>query len=167
MDSDELIRRCTERFNHTSNPSLPPDETLQAVIRLGEEKLELYRKTVELSERVSALRKELEEAYIRVKDASNREDDARKMADDIAFLAATYEECLRKIAMHECDGKEVVTAFRVYNLNKGTSGTKTINCRCYPNLDEAKAAYEKACEDMGIAFNEVNMLEWLYREVDD
>lgn len=165
METDDLLRRVRERLNHSSNPSLPPEETMKAILALGDERDDKSREAISLSSMLCDRQKKIETLEHEKKDVSARLAELLKKHEDLSFITAEYEACLRRLAGHEYEGKEAITAKRVYDLNKGSCDRRLINCRLYTTIEEARVGYRKYCERIGASFDEINMLPWLYEEV--
>lgn len=165
METDDLIRRVRERLENTANPSLPPEETMKAILALGDERDEKSREALAVSSRLCDSQKKIETLEQEKKELAANLATLLKKHEDLSFVTAEYESCLNRIAGHEYEGKEAITAKRVYDLNKGSCDRRLINCRLYTTLDDAKAGYRKYCERIGASFDEINMLPWLYQEV--
>lgn len=162
MDSDELVRRCKERLERTSNPSLPPEETLKAVIALGDEKWELYKEKYELEQQVAKLKEEINDANVKLVQAKADRDAAVAYGSDQAWIAAELGEFVMGIANLCYVGEESAAAKRVYDLNKGQIAKRMLNGYGYDSLKDAKEAYLKVCADKGLEYEPTAMLEWLF-----
>lgn len=162
MTSRELLIRVEQRLNNTGNPPLPPEETLQAIINLGREKDVVSSEKKALSEEVAELKARVESDMSRMADAELRALQATDKAKEQEWIAHELGKFIRDVANGIYVGQEVPAANRVYDLNKGSLKKQRLNAYNYDSLDEAKEAYKRHCMEEGLAFDEINMLQWLF-----
>ena len=162
MTSKELLNRVEQRLNNTGNPSLPPEETLQAIMNLGKEKNSIQQEKEKQSEEIAELKAKLESAISRMDDAEFHAKQAHDRAKEQEWIAHELGNFIKDVANSIYVGQEVAAANRVYDLNKGSLKKKRLNAYNFDSLQEAKDAYEKHCKVEGIPFDEINMLSWLF-----
>ena len=162
MTTSELIKRATERLNKTGNPPLPSEETLRAIIELGNErdavlieKLSIREELARKTAYVESLVSQKEEAKLRARRA---EDEAKEQT----WIAHELGNFVRDLANGVYEGGEMAAAKRVYDLNGGSIKKKRLNAYNFDSYEEAKDAYREHCKEDGIAFDEINMLPWLF-----
>lgn len=162
MNTNELIERATERLNKTDNPLLPPEDTLSAIIQLGKERDEAKEKAVKLAGKVGELTARASFAEVKMSEANLESKKAKDFAKEQAWIAQELGKFVCDIANGIYAGQEIAAAKRVYDLNGGSIKKKRLNAYNFDSYEEAKDAYREHCKEDGIAFDEINMLPWLF-----
>ena len=162
MTNNELVQRATERLNKTGNPTLPPEETLTAIIQLGKDFKEANDKIRKLEEKVQEYAAKTEVAYNRMDDAEHEQKKAKDEAKNQAWVAQELGNFVRDVANGVYVGQEMAAARRVYDLNEGSIKKKRLNAYNFDSIQEAKETYAEYCKGAGIPFDEINMLPWLF-----
>lgn len=165
MTTDELINRAEQRLNKTGNPSLPPEATLKAILDLGKERDAAQKEAALLYSKVAGLETNLASALTAKDDAEKLKLQADDETKEHEWIAHELGNFVRDIANGIYAGGEIAAANRVYDLNKGSLRKKRLNAYNYDSLQAAREAYRKHCLAEGLAFDEINMLEWLFRSV--
>lgn len=162
MNSDELVRRCQERLSHSSNPPLPPEETLRAIIALDQERMDRMKEAFSTDCKLTELKKsyaKLEEDNAKL---SERIVELVKKADEQAWVATEFGEFIRNVANMQFAGQEPAAASRVYNLNKDSIAKPFLNAFRFSSENEAREAYRDHCTKNGISCDDANMIRWLF-----
>ena len=164
MTTSELIKRATERLNKTGNPPLPSEETLRAIIELGNErdaalneKLSIMDELARKIAYVEGLVSQKEEAELRARHA---EDEAKEQM----WIAHELGNFVRDLANGMYEGGESAAAKRVYDLNGGSLRRIRRNAYNYETVDEAKKAFLRVNKGQPYSIDE--LLEWMFRAVD-
>lgn len=166
MTTADLLARVEERFNRTGNPSLPPEETLKAILELGRELEEEKSTKFQYEDNMTALSGKLEEAKeqlsIEVKSREKAEDEARNQA----WVAQELGNFVRGIANRQYEGTEVAAAQRVFDLNGSSLSKKRLNAYNYDSVKDAILGYRKARGLDPLAPENLNDFhEWLFSRV--
>jgi hypothetical protein len=162
MSIDELVRRCEERLNHTSNPSLPPEETLKAILELDKERWNRVNESESLKKDLANLQNELSELGIQNAKLTARVDELLKKSEEQAWIATELGEFVRNVANRQFVGNEPAAARRVYDLNKDSIVKPFLNAFLFESEKDAHEAYRAYCTENGVEFSEANMLRWLF-----
>lgn len=162
MTTNELINRATERLNETGYPLLTQEETLSAIIQLGKERDEAKTKAVNLAEKVGELQARATWAEVQRDEMELESKRAMDSAKEQAWIAQELGKFVRDLSIGFYVGQEMAAAKRVYDLNGGSIKKKRLNAYNFDSLDEAKDAYQEYCKKEGLAFNEINILPWLF-----
>ena len=162
MTTSELIERVTMRLNGTGNPSLPPEETLRAILELGKERDSVLNEKLSIQDELEQQTAKNDVLVSQKEDAEFRAQQAEDEAKEQKWIAHELGNFIRDIANSIYVGHEVPAANRVYDLNKGSLKKKRLNAYNFDSLQEAKYAYANVCKEKGIPFDEINMLPWLF-----
>lgn len=162
MTTDELIRRAYERLAGTSNPSLPPEETLSAIVALGKERDAKAIESDEKDSQITKLQARIDELQKECEKQKSLAAAASEDAKNNAWVAMELGLFVAGVANHQYDGTEAAAARRIYNLNSSSLRKKMLNGYAFDSYKEAKEAYEKKCKEEDLPFDDLNMLIWLY-----
>lgn len=161
MTTDELTYRAKERLSGTSNPSLPPEETLAAIIELGEERDSAREQQRSLEAEIGVLKGKLGMAEERLEESKFQQRRAEDDARNQGWLAQELGNFVRDVANRIYEGAEAAAAQRVYDLNASSIRKKRLNAYNYDSLDEAKQAYIATIKDM--PFDNDGFNNWLFK----
>lgn len=160
VTTEELLTKVESRLNKTDNPSLPPEETMAAILELGNEREEAIKERLSMSEKIGSLEsriqgaiEEKEEAYINAKNAYDK-------AKEQEWLAHELANFIKDVANGIYEGKERAAANRVYDLNGNSIKKKRLKAYTFDSLDEAKKVY---AEEVNKPYDAEEFLEWLFR----
>lgn len=160
MTTDELISRATQRLGGTGNPPLPPEETLKAIIQLGNERTAATQDKAELETKVAELEMRLEVALREREDAEVAQRQAEAATKEQAWVAHELGKFIEDIANGMFAGQEMAAAKRVYDLNSSSLTRKRLNAFDYDSLEEARNAYVRQLK--GAEYSPMDFLEWLF-----
>lgn len=162
MTTTELIDRVDKRLNKTGNPSLPPEETLRAILELGKERDAAINEKLSIQDEIDQQMTKMDALVSQIEDAEVKARQAKDEAKEQMWIAHELGNFIRDIANSLYVGREVSAANRVYDLNKGSLKKKRLNAYNFDSLQEAKAAYAEYCGEKGLPIDEKNMLSWLF-----
>lgn len=162
MTTTELIKRVEQRLNKTGNPSLPPEETLRAILELGKERDAALNEKHSIQDEIDQQTAKIDALVSQKEEAEFQARQAKDEAKEQMWIAHELGNFIRDVANSIYVGKEVSAANRVYDLNKGSLKKKRLNAYNYDSIQEAKDAYTEYCKGAGIPFDEINMLSWLF-----
>ena len=161
MTTEELLNRVESRYNRTGNPSLPPDETMAAILALAKERDEAIKKNLELTEKVGSLESRLEGVKEQKGDAEFRAKEAEAKAKEHEWVANQFANFVKGVANLMYEGQEVSAARRVYDLNSGSLKMKRLRMHGFDSLDKAKETYVSETGDAECK----GILGWLFQIV--
>lgn len=162
MTTEDLLSRCKDRLSKSGNPALPPEETLSAILELGEEKWKAIEERDELNSKLYQAIKDKESAENKLTAALSELDKVKKFGEEQAWLAMEFLTFIKAVSNHEYDGNEPAAASRVYNLNSDQITKRPLNAFMYNSQEEARAAYERVCIAENKEFSIVDFVKWLY-----
>lgn len=144
MTTEELLNRVEQRLNRTGNPSLPPEETMQAILALDKERETAQNECATLNEKVGSLQTQLDGAVAEKEDAEFKARQAESKAKEAEWVAGEMGKFIRDVANHIYEGQEISAAQRVYDLNKGNLTKKRIRANDFASATAAEEAYRLA-----------------------
>ena len=168
MTTEELLTKVESRLSKKGNPALPPEETLRAILDLGNE-LKLVKEELErIKDEKNRLDFQLSEANLKTKTAEIELEKALDNAKNYKWVANELGKFVRDIANRFYEGEEVSAARRVYDLNSDSFSKKRLNAYNYETKDEAWNAFvtwamteDKSGKKIGYDW----FHEWLFSEV--
>lgn len=160
MTTEELLTKVESRLRRTDNPSLPPEETMAAILELGKERDEAIVERIKISEKVGSLESRIEFLSSQKEEAEFNAKQAEDKAKEKEWLAHELAHFIRDVANGIYEGQERSAANRVYDLNGGSIRKKRLNVYNFDSLDEAKKAYAEETKE---PYEAERFLEWLFR----
>ena len=160
MTTEELLTKVESRLNKTDNPSLPPEETMAAILELGREKDEAIKERLSVSEKVATLETKIEGLSAQKEEAEFNAKQAQDKAKEQEWIAHELANFVKCVANGIYVGQERAAANRVYDLNGGSIRKKRLNAYNFNSLDEAKKAYIEALIE---PYEAERFLEWLFQ----
>ena len=131
-------------------------------IQLGKERDEAKTKAVNLAEKVGELQAKATCAEAQRDEKEMESKRAMDSAKEQAWIAQELGKFVRDVSNGIYAGQEMAAAKRVYDLNSGSIKKKRLNAYNYDSLAEAREAYREHCKEEWLAFDENNMLPWLF-----
>lgn len=162
MTSEELLTKVENRLNRTDNPTLPPEETMRAILELGKEREDAIKEKLSMAEKVASLESRIENLNAQVEAAESKAEKAESKSKEQEWIAHELGKFVRDVANGLYAGQERAAANRVYDLNGGSITKKRLNCYTFDSLSEARRAYARTIPDSEL-LNLDAFEEWLFR----
>lgn len=156
--------RAQSQLNGGS-PEFPCIETCHAILELGKMYESANKKLLKANESVEYGWKEIERLSAKVEELAQDVSKVRKDAANNKFLNSVAFSFIRDISENEYDGKEAVTAKRIFDLHKDDLGIKLMRCHKFNGAGEAKSAFAEWCKRNGVEATDARMVEWLLSTV--
>ena len=160
MTTEELLNRVESRLNRTGNPSLPPDETMQAILELGKEREEAIKERIAAVERETSLANRIEYLSSEKEELEHKVLKAEDKAKEQEWVAFELAKFVKAVANGIYAGQERAAANRVYDLNANSITKRRLNCYSFDSLPEAKKKYAAIHPDKPEDVDA--FLEWLF-----
>lgn len=166
MTTEELMRRVKERLNRTSNPELPADETMKAILALGNERDAEKERANRLSSDIDAVRQSLSDSETTAEGWKKKYLAERNRANEQAFVAHELGQFVEETANRMHVGNEPVVARRIWDLNRSMIVRKPLNCHLYDTEEDAQDAYYRFCKSGAFKPTDKGFLRFLFSEVE-
>ena len=160
MSPEELVLRAHSQLNGGS-PEFPCIETCHAIIALGSMLDSAKEELAKATKREESARRGQQSFADKASELERDIENVKKEADNYKFLNSVAFSFIRDLAENEYDGKEAVTAQRIFGLHKEDLGIKLMRCHKLNSAEEAKVKFSEWCQRNGVEATDKRMVEWL------
>lgn len=160
MNTEELLTKVESRYLGKDNPSLPPEETMLAILELGKEREQAIEERLKMSEKIGSLESRIEYLSGQKEEADVEIRKAQEKSKENEWLAHELSNFIRDLANGIYEGQERAAANRVYDLNGASIRKKRLKVYNFDSLTEAKKEY---AEETKKQYDSEEFLNWLFR----
>ena len=160
MTTEELLTKVESRLRGTDNPSLPPVDTMDAILRLGKERNDAIAEKMKISEKLGSLESRLEFLSAQKEEAEFNAKQSEDKAKEKEWLAHELANFIRDVANGIYEGRERSAANRVYDLNGSSIRKKRLKAYNFDSLAEARKEYAEVVADK--PYDAEEFLAWLF-----
>ena len=127
--------------------------------------LDLRSKIAVLESEIESIKNDLYAAKVNAQQLEAEAITAKAKAKEQAWYAQELGKFIADVANCRYEGQEIAAAKRVYNLNSGSINRKRLNAHNYDSLEEARRGYLDYLK--GKPYEEIGMMAWLFKEVEE